>query len=96
MYSATYLEEPVEEDRRYRVMVLLARSDRPSHVNFKCYKCGAKVAELMNTEAIALTDVIDSSNIETVGMGVRCDGRDFEGTGKRCSIWYYFHLGGAL
>lgn len=93
VYSATFNEAPVEEDRRYRVMVLLGRSDRPTHYKFHCLRCTARVAELVNAKVLAATDMIDNSGVDTVGIGIRCGGRDFEGTGRRCDIWYYFSVG---
>ena len=81
----------VESDRRYRCLVLLNRSDRPGVWTFHCPRCTMPVAELVNTEATALTDTMEVDNGHLAGVGVRCDGR-FQG--KRCSIWFYYNLNG--
>lgn len=87
-YSAR-IDEP-EQDRRYRCLVVLGRSDRPTHYKWHCPRCTMPVGELINTEVTALTDMVDLANATTLGMGVRCDGRY---QGGRCNVWYYFTLG---
>lgn len=84
------LETESEPDRRYRMMVLLNRSDRPTHMKFHCPRCTMPVGEIINSEIVAITDAMDISNIDVVGAGVRCDGRY---NGRRCNVWYYFTLG---
>lgn len=81
--------QPVEIDRRYRVLVLLERSDRPTHYTWHCPRCTRPLVELVNTEVRALSDVMDISNIALAANGVRCDSRY---QGRRCDIWYYFSL----
>lgn len=78
----------VEADRRYRVLVLLARTDRPYCYKFHCPRCTMPVAELVNTQVIAQTDVMDMETDRNT-VGVRCDGRY---QGGRCNIWYYFTI----
>lgn len=87
--TASHLEEP-EADRRYRVMVVLARGDRPETIKWHCPRCTMPVAELVNSYVTAMSDVMEMDNGNLAGAGVRCDGR-FQG--RRCSIWYYFNLG---
>lgn len=87
-YSVTVTEPVTEPDRRYRMLVMLARSDRPNHWKFHCPKCQKPVAELVNHEVIGLSDVIDMESSSAVG--IRCDGR-FEGA--RCGTWFYYSLG---
>jgi hypothetical protein len=81
-----------EQDRRYRVLITLQRSDRPRYWTFNCHNCNWKVCELSNTEVVAASDVMDMHNGELVMVGVRCDGRSPTGIG-RCNRWYYFMLG---
>lgn len=76
-----------ELDRRYRVLVVLARSDRPTHYTWHCPRCTMPVAELVNMEVRALSDIMDVTSHELIG--VRCDGRTGHG---RCNTWYYWSL----
>lgn len=78
-----------EADRRYRILVLLARVDRPTHYKFHCPRCTMPVAELVNSEIIAMTDVMDMENPDLQTIGVRCDGRYH---GSRCNMWFYYSL----
>lgn len=80
-----------EPDIRYRILVLLGRTDRPTHYNFNCPRCTMKVAELRGTEVVAMSDAMDTDNKDHASIGVRCDGRYERG---RCNIWYFFHLTG--
>lgn len=84
MSSNTPLTEP---DYRYRVGVLLQRSERPSLWTFHCPRCTMAVCELMNTEITTLTDIIDFES--GIGNGYKCKGRYENG---HCGIWYYFVL----
>lgn len=79
-----------EDDRRYRCMVLLNRTDRPAVFTWHCPRCTMPVVELVNVEFKAITDTIQMDNESASGIGVRCDGR-FQGKG--CRIWFYFSLG---
>ena len=74
-----------EPDRRYRVMVLLQRSDRPKYYTFHCPKCTQPVGDLVNAEIKAMSDLMDMNNVDNVGVGTRCDG-------YKCRVWYYFTL----
>lgn len=79
----------LEDDRRYRCMVLLNRTDRPTVFTWHCPRCTMPVTEMVNVEMSALTDTINMDSGALAGVGVRCDGR-FQGKG--CRIWYYFSL----
>lgn len=76
-----------EQDKRYRVLVLLQRSDRPRYYDFHCPQCQMKVCELSGSDVVAMQDVLDTSGLPLVG--VRCDGR-FQG--GYCRTYYYFSL----
>lgn len=79
---------PEEQDKRYRVLVLLQRSDRPRYYDFHCPMCQMKVCELSGTEVIAMQDMAtDITNTPLVG--VRCDGRLH---GGYCRTWFMFRL----
>lgn len=77
---------PEEHDQRYRILVSLHRSDRPKYWMFSCPNCKADVCEMMNTDIIALSDLIDINDMDIAGNGLRCPG-------KYCRRWYYFSLG---
>lgn len=78
-----------EPDRRYRILVLLQRSDRERYYTFNCPHCTMPVAELVNTEIIALNDLIDGHTLNNQSVGVRCDGRY---AGEKCRWWFFFSL----
>lgn len=80
------LSVTIEEDRRYRVLVVLERSDKPTNWKFYCIRCQMPVMELINSNVISLTDMMDMNSVENTLIGVRCDGR-FQG--GRCDLWYY-------
>lgn len=75
----------VEEDRRYRILISLHRSDRPRYWTFSCPNCKADICEMVNTEIVAISDLIDMNNVDIAGPGIRCNGR-------YCRRWYYFNL----
>lgn len=77
-------------DRRYRTLITLSRSDRERYWTFHCPRCATPVAEIVNADVVALSDLIDYTNLENVGVGWRCHGTI--GSGIRCDIWYYFNL----
>lgn len=79
-----------EADRRYRVLVLLNRTDKPVYMKFLCPRCGMAVSELINSEVKALSDTQDFDNTSLNAVAVRCDGRYDNGY---CRIWYIFALG---
>jgi hypothetical protein len=79
----------LEDDRRYRCMVLLNRTDRPGVFTWHCPRCTMPVVELTNAEFVAITDTMDMDSGKQSGIGVRCDGRY---QGKGCRIWFYFSL----
>lgn len=74
-----------EPDRKYRMMVLMNRTDRPRYWTFNCPICAKPLAEIVNAEVIAINDVVDMSQTATFGIGVMCFSR-------YCRIWYYFNL----
>lgn len=80
-----------EADRRYRMLVSLVRTDRPTHWKWHCPRCTMPVAEFINSDVIATTDLMDFDNPDTHLVGVRCDGRY---QGARCSFWFYFSIVG--
>lgn len=82
----------LEDDRRYRCMVLLNRTDRPTVFKWHCPRCTMPVVELVGVEYQAITDTMAMDSGQNSAIGVRCDGR-FQGKG--CRIWYYFSLGEA-
>lgn len=80
---------PDEPDKRYRILVLLQRVDRPRYWSFYCTRCQYKVCELSNCEVVALNDLIDYNNTNLQVVSVRCDGRY---QGGRCDTYYAFSL----
>ena len=85
----------VEPDRRYRMLVLLQRSDRPKYWTFSCPQCKAEVVEVINGEVQAMSDLVNTESLDNVGVGYRCPGRlgqDAFGKMMHCGIWYYFKL----
>lgn len=89
MDKITITEIKVEADRKYRVMVLLQRSDRPRYWTFHCPSCTMPLCEMVNTEIVALSDLFDMQNVVMSANGIRCSGRTGDG---RCNIHYYFTL----
>lgn len=85
----THTDQPTEADRRYRVLVLLQRSDRPRYYTFHCPQCTMPVCEIVNSDVVALSDLVDMETMD-VGTGTRCNGRF---NGGHCRTWYYFTLG---
>lgn len=82
--------QQVEDDKRYRILVNLVRSDRPRYWSFYCPHCAGRVCELTNNEIVSMTDFIDFNNTNLATVGTRCNGR-IHGMG-RCDFWYYFNL----
>jgi hypothetical protein len=80
----------IEQDRRYRIRVMLNRSDRPRYFTWQCPQCTYPVCEIVNCDIVAVSDTMDMTNLSNAGPGVRCDGRY---QGGRCNIWWYFSLG---
>ncbi len=85
------MNQQPEEDRRYRILVNLVRSDRPAYWTFHCMHCQKPFGELANAEIESVTDFFDMRNTSKVLRGDRCDGRSPTGIG-RCGFWYYFNL----
>ncbi len=87
-FKITVTPEP-EQDRRYRMLLILNRSDRPRYWTFHCIQCTMPVMEIVNAEVQAISDVVDMNNLDFIGNGTRCDGRYQNG---KCGIWYYTTL----
>lgn len=79
----------IEADRKYRIMTLLQRADRPSYFIFHCPFCGQRLAEILNADVMALNDVIDMRSTDNVGVGMRCEGQIM---GVPCRTYVYFKL----
>jgi hypothetical protein len=90
MTGDTLQDAPLEDDRRYRVLVLLNRLDRPATLKFHCPRCTMPVAELVNGQVTAMSDAMAMDSGDLMAIGVRCDGR-FQG--RRCNVWYFYSLG---
>lgn len=75
---------PQVPDKRYRVLIMLRRADRPKYWDFHCPYCRAKVVEINNAEIYGIDDAVDVSSKRTTGM--LCPGQYKNG----CSIWFYF------
>lgn len=83
------IQPPTENDRRYRALVTLGRSDRPMLWTFHCAQCRRPLAELVNSEVISITDLFDMKDVKNIGAGLRCDTRN-------CHIYWYFNLNGGV
>lgn len=75
-----------EADRRYRILVLMNRSDRPRYYTFFCPFCSKPLAEITNSEVHSINDIIDMNNTASYGVGVQCLSRQCR------DIWYYFNM----
>lgn len=73
-------------DYRYRVLVMLRKSDRPKYYDFNCFMCQRKVCELSGSDVRAFDDTADMYLKTT--KGIRCTGRGQQG--GHCPMWYYF------
>lgn len=80
--------EPEETDRRYRLLVQLVRSDKPTYWTAHCMKCKAPLVEVLNAEIESITDLVSMEDVSNVGIGLRCDG-------PYCRYWWYFKLNGS-
>lgn len=72
-------------DFRYRILVMLRKSERPKYFDFHCMLCQMKVCELSGTDVRGFDDMADVY-VKTT-KGVRCPGRY---RGAHCYMWYYF------
>lgn len=70
-------------DTRYRVLVMLQRSDREKYWTFYCPQCQQRVKEV-NGDMKSITDTF---SVEGAGQPIRC------GKGW-CRIYWYFKLSG--
>jgi len=82
--------QPVPQDRYYRCLVSLKRTDRPRYWGFRCHNCGEKVVELQNLEVFTIDDFYDPQDINNTAIGKVCHGKV---DGKRCGYMYFFHVG---
>lgn len=73
-------------DRRYRILVLMNRTDRPRYYTFHCPFCSKPLAEITNSTVSSLSDIIDMNNTASYGVGVQCLSRQCR------DIWYYFNM----
>lgn len=80
----------VVADQRYRLLIILRRSDRPRYWNFLCFNCGSKVVELQNLEVLTVDDFYDPQNINNTGIGRHCKG--LLPDGLPCQYTYFFHV----
>lgn len=78
---------PQEPDRRYRLLVMLQRSDKPNYWTAHCMKCQHPLVEILNAEIEAISDLVSMEDTSNIGIGMRCPG-------KYCRYWYYFKLNG--
>jgi hypothetical protein len=77
-------------NERYRVLVMLRRSDRPKSYDFHCFRCNMLIAEISGQDVVAFDDAIQV--YQKVTHGVKCQGRldrRLSGTG-RCNLMYFF------
>lgn len=83
----TIVTRPAQNvDKRYRILVLLQRTDAPKYWTFKCSHCGSDVQEIANAEIEAMSDVVAIPGSDIL-LGRRCDG-------PYCRYYYYFKLNG--
>lgn len=82
------LPHPSQIDPRYRILVMLQRSDRPNYWIFNCPHCMEGVFELTNVEIESMSDLVTvGTNPNDILIGARCDG-------PYCRYYYYFKLNG--
>lgn len=77
------------QDQRTRIGVFLYKSERGTS-KFWCPRCKNFIAELVNQEVRALTDVVGDN---ASGISVRCSGT--VEPGRKCHAWMTFYLGEA-
>lgn len=83
----TIVTRPLKEvDKRYRIQILLQRSDRPVYWTFSCPHCKYDVQELINCEIESMSDLVSIPGSEVM-TGIRCPG-------PYCRYYYYFKLSG--
>lgn len=75
-----------DEDRRYRMKILLVAARRPKYWVFHCPQCRMFVAELSGN-VISITDVADVNAIadyQPAPLIVKCRGQ--------CHLWFEFEI----
>lgn len=92
IHYSVKINEP-EPDMRYRTLVVLSRSDRPSNFSYHCHRCTRPVVEILNAAVVSTTDLINMEDTARMAVGRRCYGSYWDDNlGKKvnCHQWYYF------
>lgn len=93
--SLSNQEAPTAEpDRRYRIAVMLQRTDRPENMKWYCPFCQNFLLNLVNSVPVGLADVVDFENTDITGIEMRCNGRLKDG--GHCRKYFIFTLGATL
>lgn len=83
-FSGSRAMQPGDEDRWYRITVMLAAIKRPRYWRFHCPSCKALVCELSGN-MIGISDVADATAIpdfQPAPLRIQCSGR--------CNLFYEF------
>lgn len=75
-----------EQDRKYRLLVSLVRSDRPKYYTFHCLFCQQPLVELNGREVVSITDFYNREDASNGGVGLRCPSVNCHGR------WYFFQM----
>ena len=78
-----------QTDRRSRLAVFLARSDRPEVEKFYCPKCRNFIGELSGADITQISDTVTLQDFP--GVSIRCSGTIEPG--RKCHLWLIFMLG---
>jgi hypothetical protein len=77
--------KPGDDDKRYRLSIILAAEKRPKYWDFHCCRCTTKIVELSGV-VLAISDVSDleaQPEYQAAPLNVECKGR-------WCRTWYEF------
>lgn len=77
--------KPGDDDKRYRLSIILAAEKRPKYWDFHCCRCTTKIVELSGV-VLAVSDVSDleaQPDYQAAPLSVECKGR-------WCRTWYEF------